>query len=221
MLKPLSSSQRDTLKQAASTFREALRAGGEPARAAAQYLRERGIDPDSEASAALGLGVVVPDYPGFERFAGRLSIPNLCVKNSVVGIKFRALDDETQPKYDQPDGQVGRLFNLRAMRNVRDWVAITEGEIDAISLEILGLPAVGVPGANGWKPHHYRLFEGLRRVVLVRDDDKGGDPLVSSLVSTPLDVAIVRPVPGFKDVNAALAAGEGEAMKKIVLEAAA
>lgn len=216
MLRPLSSSQRDMLTQAASTFRAAL-----PGGAAERYLRDRGIDPASEAVAPFGLGEVPPDYPGFERFAGRLAIPNLSARNRVVGLKFRAIDDETQPKYDQPDGQEARLFNLRALARAGDWIAVTEGEIDAISLESLGIPAIGVPGSSGWKKHHHLLVEGFRRVVLVRDDDDGGKPLVSALMRTPLDVAVVRPPHGFNDVNAAVAAGEGERMREIVYEAAA
>lgn len=214
MLRPLFPSQKETLTQAALAFHAAL-----PGGQAEQYLRDRGIDPDSEEATGFRLGEVPADYPGFERFAGRLAIPNLNANGGVVGLKFRALGEES-PKYDQPDGQVGRLYNLRALPLADDWIALTEGELDTVSLGILGIPALGVPGVNGWKAHHPLLLEGFRRIVLVRDADEAGGLLVATLMKSSLDVAVVRPPHGFKDVNEALAAGEGEEMRHIITEAA-
>jgi hypothetical protein len=31
-----------------------------------------------------------------------------------------------------------------------------------------------VPGANAWKPHHRRLFDGIERVLVIGDNDKAG-----------------------------------------------
>ncbi len=75
-------------------------------------------------------------------------------------MRFRSVDG-AEPKYLGISGALIRLFNLRAIAEAEDLICITEGEIDAISLESVGLPAVGVPGANSWKRHHARLFNGF------------------------------------------------------------
>jgi len=170
--------------------------------------------------AGFRLGSVPDDYVGFERFAGMLAIPTLVANGRVTGFKFRSVDEGEGQRYDQPDGQTGRLYNLRALPLAGDWIALTEGEIDTISLGVLGIHALGVPGVNGWKSHHPLLLEGFRRVVLVRDADEPGKQLVTTLMRTDLDVAVVRPPGGHKDVNAALVAGEGEAMRTLIEEAA-
>lgn len=213
MLRPLSLSQRELLEHAVSEFQGALRGDV----AAVRYLQARGID---QASAvAFRLGVVPAEFPNFERFAGRIAIPNINAAGLVSGVKFRATGEGQEPKYDQPDGQVQGLFNLHALTWAADWVALTEGEMDAVSLGVLGVPAVGVPGVNAWKPHHPLILEEFRRVVLVRDADEAGGVLVGKLLKSTIDVVVVRPPSGLKDVNDALVAGEGERMKEIIEEA--
>jgi DNA primase len=156
--------------------------------------------------------------PGFERFAGRVAIPNLCAAGHVVGIKFREIPPaDSGKKYDAPAGQQNRLFNLRALNTPSDYIALTEGEIDAISLVQLGVPAVAVPGAQAWnKARHWRLFEGYRRIVLFRDNDDAGSELVKKVLESDLPVLVVNPPHGVKDANEALVAGFGDELVNLV-----
>lgn len=210
-MRPLSESQKKSLEQAAAAFEEEL--GGGPGE---HYLDSRGIDP--ALSAKHRLGYVSGDAPLWaRRFMGRLAIPNLSHDGHVVGFKFRDLDPDSERKYDQPAGQVARLFNLRALADPSaDTVVLTEGEIDAITLTGYGVAAVGVPGANAWKKHHWRLFEGYDRVVLVQDADEAGDALVRALRGTPLDVVVVYPPDGTDDVNDAHVQGRADELLAMI-----
>lgn len=43
-------------------------------------------------------------------------------------------------------------------------------------LTLVGLPAVAIPGASGWQPHHRRMLAGFPRVRVQGDpDDAGAD----------------------------------------------
>lgn len=201
-MKPLQPSQRDSLESAALAFEVAL-AGGP----AVEYLESRAISPATAREFRLGY-VATDDTPGFERFQGRLAIPNICASGHVVGIKFRDLSGDDARKYDQPAGQQPRLFNTRALVTDADAIVITEGEMDTITLGQLGVPAVAVPGANNWiEERHWRLFEGFRRVVLFRDNDDAGNELVKKVLKSDLPCHVIGAPHGCKDVSEAHMAG--------------
>lgn len=211
IVKPLAPSLRESLEMATRTFEAAL-AGG-PAEA---YLAGRGISPDTRTHFRLGF-VATDDTPGFERFQGRLAIPNICATGHVVGIKFRDLSGNDRMKYDQPAGQQARLFNTRALVTDADSIVVTEGEMDAISCHVLGIPAVAVPGASSWNERrHWRLFEGFRRVVLFRDNDDAGSELVKKVLASDLPVHVLSPPQHLKDINEALVAGLGDEVVRLV-----
>lgn len=203
-MKPLHESVRRSLEEATQIFEAAL-----PGSPAEEYLVGRGI----ARGFGFRLGYVAEAIPGFERFTGRLCIPNICAAGHVVGIKFRALGDG-EPKYDKPAGMSNRLFNLRALNEDSPIIALCEGEVDAISVAQLGIPAVGVQGANGWKAHHPMLFEGYERVAVVRDMDEKGLDLAKKILATDLPVVVVEP-PG-DDANDAVQLGNGVILAKLI-----
>ena len=211
-MKPLLPSVRESLEQAAERFASAL-----PGSPAESYLRGRGLDP-AWARVAFRLGYVADNtVPGFERFAGRLAIPNLCAAGHPVGFKFRDLNPDSDFKYDMPTGQQQRIFNLRALVTDDDTIAVTEGEMDTIALGSLGVASVAVPGVHNWnKRRHWRLFEGFRRVVLIRDNDEAGGELAKKMLDTDLPVVVVAPPGAHKDVNDALVAGLGDELVRLV-----
>lgn len=114
-------------------------------------------------------------------------------------MRFRALDAE-EPKYLGVSGLETRLFNLRSLVSAGDHLCITEGEIDAISVEEAGIPAVGVPGVDNWKPHHRRLFEGYSKVLVVGDNDPAGRRFMERVVA---EIPCAQPVTlgAAKDLN--------------------
>lgn len=205
-MKPLQPTVRESLEDATTRFMGWFT--GSPAET---YVAGRGL---LDAWVDFRLGYVAEPVPGFERFVGRLAIPNICASGHVVGMKFRALGDE-DPKYDGLS-LPSRLFNLRALNADTDVMCLTEGELDAVALGVLGVPAVAVPGKGGWKAHHHRILEQYRRIVLFRDVDGAGGELVARVTGTDLPVIVVTPPGGHKDVNDALVAGLGSELVDIV-----
>lgn len=147
------------------------------------YLESRGISPDDAASYRLGL-VNDPD-PMHEPFRGRLSIPFI-TPTGVVYIRFRCLEDHDcrelgHGKYEGQAGTTTHLYNVQALHDADTIIGITEGELDGLVSTVAGLPAVGVPGANNWKPFYYRLFDDFERVIILGDGDQAGRDFTNKL----------------------------------------
>lgn len=157
-MQPLSPSQRDSLEKATAE------AEGRVAQAET-YLKGRGFDLATARLFRLGVGT-----------DGRLTIPAVG-PNGVYSLRSRCIaahDHEGCQKYLGFEGVPVRLFNLRALQEAQDEIHITEGEIDAMTLEVAGLHAIGVPGVNSWKRHHKRMFAGFARVYVWEDGDDAG-----------------------------------------------
>lgn len=106
-------------------------------------------------------------------------IPSIGPRDNVYDVAFRCVQDHDCkaaecPKYLFLPGMDKRLYNLRALAEAGDTIDITEGQLDAATLEACGLRAVGVAGANGWKTHQRRLFQGFDRVCVWGDGDSAG-----------------------------------------------
>ncbi len=171
-----------------------------------EFLQSRGLAFPSiiqEETARFRLGYVADAPPGHEMYRGLLAIPYLRWSQefgwSVVSIRFRRLDDK-KPKYMTVAGDRPRLYNTLALLKRTPRIAITEGEIDAISAEACDIPAVGVPGAESWKPHFAEPFLGYREVFILADGDEPGMRFANTVAKT-LPNAKVIPSPPGEDVN--------------------
>ena len=134
-----------------------------------RYLEGRGISEDT--ARAFSLGTVVDPYPGHEQFEGWLSIPYVSALGIYQCVKFRRLNEE-KPKYGQPLGQKLHMFNVADTLSDSGFIAICEGELDAIVMSgEVGIPAVGIPGVAAWKPYYSKLFLGFDTVFVIGDND--------------------------------------------------
>ena len=79
-------------------------------------------------------------------------------------------------------------------------IAITEGEMDAITLHQVGVPAVGIPGANAWKPHYRAVLEDFPNVYVVGDGDRAGREFITTVLGDIPDATPITPPEG-TDVN--------------------
>jgi DNA primase len=132
-------------------------------------LAERGIS--EEVAARFEIGTVTRPINGHEMYEGWISIPYITAGGSCVGFKFRRIDDG-KPKYGSPTGQKAHLYNVIDILDMSPYIVVCEGELDAvITSGILGIPAVGVPGVQAWKPHFPKLFNGYDTVYVVGDND--------------------------------------------------
>lgn len=179
---------------AANTYRGQL--GAE----ATEYLHGRGFD--DQTIARFGLGFVAEPLPGDESLAGRVSIPFIGPRKNVYGIKYRAIKDGHRPKYDGPSGQRTRLFNTRALYEADDLIVVAEGELDCITLNMIGVPAVGVPGASNWPGFYHRIFADFHRVIFTGDaDDSGEGKRWARKAAGSVFAGEVRMMPDGHDVN--------------------
>jgi len=134
------------------------------------------------------VGFVSQPLRGDSRFTNRLAIPYITANNQPVSYKFRAIE-ETKKRYDKDKNDPSRIFNTRVLRSARK-VVITEGEIDAIAATQCGLQAVGVPGANNWKPEWTRIFRN-RLVTVLADGDEAGEEFADRVSSLLYGVRVV------------------------------
>lgn len=167
-------------------------------------LAERGIS--EEVAALYMLGSVTDPMNGHEMADGWISIPYITAMNHCVGFKFRRLDDG-KPKYGSPTGQKAHLYNVSDVLPLSPYIVICEGELDAVVTSgMLGIPAVGVPGVQAWKPHFHKLFGGYETVFVVGDNDvkeDGSNPgadFAKRVANEILNSQIVTLPPGM-DIN--------------------
>jgi len=164
---------------------------------AEDYLKNRGIP--MEVARLARLGVVEEAETGHEAFQGRLSIPYI-TKTGVVDIRFRSLNPAVEPKYMGMTGVETKMYNVLDIERAGDYIGICEGEIDTLTLSsLIGIPCVGVPGANSWKKHYTRLLADFERVFVFADGDQPGKEFATSL-ARELPVTVIQ-LPDGQDVN--------------------
>lgn len=145
------------------------------------------------------LGVVEVPEVGHEQFTGRLSIPYI-TKTGVVDLRFRSLNPAVEPKYMGMAGVDTKLFNVLDIERAGDFIGVCEGELDTLTMSrCVGIPCVGVPGANSWKKHYSRLLADFERVFVFADGDQPGKEFATSL-ARELPVTIIQ-CPDGHDVN--------------------
>lgn len=177
-MRPLPISYKESLEIAVAAYELQIHRAGE-------YLRARGLSPST--AERFRMGVVVDPHSGHEAMTGRLVIPSIG-PNGIYQLKFRCIQmhdckEIGHSKY-LTDAHDNRLFNVRAIVEAQNVICITEGEIDAITLEQIGYKAVAAPGSNTWRKHHARMFAGFQRVYLFGDGDKAGRDFVKSVGET-------------------------------------
>jgi DNA primase len=164
---------------------------------AEDYLRSRGIP--LEVARLASLGVVAEPETGHEAFKGRLSIPYI-TKTGVVDLRFRSLNPAVEPKYMGMTGAETKMYNVLDVERASDFIGVCEGELDTLTLSAcVGIPCVGVPGANSWKKHYTRLLADFERVFVFADGDQPGTEFARSL-ARELPVTIIQLPDGY-DVN--------------------
>lgn len=200
----LSESQRTFLRTATERYWASL-----PGSPAEVYLAKRALNFPSVKPAVdkFMLGYVNDPLPGHEMFRGYLAIPYLRWSQehgwAVVSIRFRCIQDHEHRghgKYMTVAGDRPRLYNTLALLKESAVIAITEGELDAITAQVAGMPAVGVPGAQAWQSYFREPFLGYREVFVLADGDEPGMQFAHT-VAKELPNAKVIPMPPGEDVN--------------------
>jgi len=201
----LSASQRQLLEKASATYAGQIHQ-------AKEYLESRGLS--LEDAKSVGLGLVNEPVPGHEQFRGRLAIPYI-TPTGVVDIRFRAVGPQ-EPKYLGLAGAKLRMYNTKALFTAGDAIGVCEGEIDAITLTLkVGIPAIGIPGANAWKPHYRKLLQDFERIYVFADGDQSGQDFARHLAKELFGVVNLA-MPEGEDVNSMfLAHGKEYFLEKV------
>ncbi|WP_245579948.1 toprim domain-containing protein [Brevibacterium album] len=169
-----SDSSKRFLASTAHRYHQALR-DREKSEAVYEYLTaERGLT--EETLGGYLVGFVDDAAEGHEAASGFISIPYL-TSRCIVDIRFRRPPDSEKPyKYYTLPGHPTRVFGTWAIDQSVRTIAISEGEIDAMSATQAGIPCVGIPGVKAWKDYYPRIFAGYDEVVVFSDnDDTKGD----------------------------------------------
>jgi DNA primase len=173
-----------------------------------EHLLSRGIT--KEAQTFFRLGYVGNPLKGHEKYSGSLSIPYI-TGSGVVTLRFRTFGRGA--KYLSLPGAVGRPFGVGLLGEEAP-VYIVEGELDAISCWIAGLPTVGFPGANTWAPVFSRIFR-FRSVVVVADGDEPGMRFAEEVARDIERCDIISCPPG-EDANSILVSQGPEGLRNLV-----
>lgn len=164
---------------------------------AEDYLRNRGIP--IEVARLAQLGVVGEPEVGHEAYVGRLAIPYV-TKTGVVDLRFRSLNPAVEPKYMGLTGAETKMYNVLDIEKANNFIGVCEGELDTVTMSgCIGIPCIGVPGANSWKKHYTRLLADFERVFVFADGDQPGTEFARSL-ARELPVTIIQ-LPDGHDVN--------------------
>lgn len=96
------------------------------------------------------------------------------------------------------------MYGLQRLADARklDQVVVVEGESDAWSCWHAGIPAVGVPGAATWRSEWAVHLQGIGRVLVWREPDRGGDTLLARVGAAFPDALVIEAPPGIKDGSA-------------------
>lgn len=192
-----SKEQRNFLEEATMQYMDAIDQ-------ALPYLDKRGIGED--LARLNGLGVVAVPLQGHEKFRNRLAIPYL-TKAGPVNMKFRCLQDHNckeisgHAKYLSYDGLKASLFGVMSYEDAGNFICITEGELDALILQSIGLPAMGVPGAKHWQKHWNEVFRDFSKVYIFSDGDEPGQQFAGTVQVNMPETAINLPMPNGMDVT--------------------
>lgn len=211
LLRPLSATEKKELERVVTDWQ------GHLSEEVAGYLAERAIP----ATSALGhrLGVVGGDVPPeYRRYMGMLAIPYLDRYGSPLTLRFRKLRGDG-PKYLSMPDDPSRMYNIKALFDAGDDISVCEGELDAVVLNSIGLPAVAIPGANNMKSHHRRMLAGFSRIHVWGDPDEAGVEFNRTVCKALRQARVVKLRDG--DVTDTIVAEGADALKALIAKEAA
>ena len=139
-----------------------------------------------------------------DRRAG-VKIPYHDVDGTLVAIRTRpAL---TGDRFRWRRGDHPLLYGLWKLQDIRSlgWVLLVEGETDCWTLWELGIPALGIPGKNTWRPEWSEHLMGLR-VFLWQEPDAAD--LVDRVARDLTELRVIVAPDGTKDVSDAHVRGD-------------
>ena len=221
MLVP-SNGLKKSLASAAHRYHEALMSN--PEKPAFTWLTEsRGLTPETLVEYQLGVVEEDSAEPEHQAMIGYISMPYLTPASRVdtdlnfVDIRFRRGPGvaEERPKVRSIAGHPSRLYCTTTLANPGSYVAVAEGEIDTLTLNQVGIPAVGVAGVSAWNSDYYgRIFSGFDYVIIPADnDDRGQGAEFAERVAKDVPSPRIVLMPDGHDVNSFFVEAGAQALR--------
>lgn len=170
-------------------------------------MRARGYDEQELLDA--GLAVRSPQKNNvYDKFRNRLMFPIIDVRGNVIGFGGRVMG-QGEPKYlNSPETEIfskrRNLFALNiAKKTKRDYLILTEGYMDAITLHQYGFDcAIASLGTSLTEQHAALLSKYTKQLILTYDGDSAGQNAsqraIRLLEKTNIQVRVLR-MTGAKD----------------------
>jgi len=130
------------------------------------FLKKLGLS-DMQLGDKPAVGIPYKDVDGVEQ-AARIRI-------GLTGARFRWARGSEPCLYG--------LWRLEKMSG-KGYIVLVEGESDAQTLWLHGIPALGLPGANSWKEEWAQHLEGISKIFVFVEPDRGGDAVLKRLTKS-------------------------------------
>jgi DNA primase len=133
-----------------------------------------------------------------------LIIPYIDEMHRPFFFQARAIDKNIQPKELNFQGTIPFPYNKEVLDGKLGTVYLCEGAIDTLTLLGHGFSAVGIPGANSFKPEWAEMFKN-KKVILCLDNDAAGkaaEERISALLrKAGLEIRSFGLLPEGEDIN--------------------
>jgi len=191
--------------------------GGCPQEAVIAALRSRGLWPEAqrtgltmeELAAAKGLPVAfLRDLGVRDGVVGQYRDPCVdilfCDERGEIRAVHKRLRLVGEPRFVWRKGDHVLPYGLTRLSEARaaDQVVLVEGETDCWALWLAGIPALGVPGANTWRPEWVRHLQGVSTIYVWHEPDAGGDTLAAKVIMDFPNVRVIETLGKAKDASA-------------------
>ena len=115
------------------------------------------------------------DEQYFEKFPDNYTIP-VYENGVIVSVKFRVPPwREGKSKIFVLPGTGTHIYNMDNIKGDVNEIILCEGEPDTWTLDQVGIPAVGIPGAGTFKEEWGKCLERFDTVLVALDPDKAGE----------------------------------------------
>jgi len=133
------------------------------------------------------MGIFTGAFDKRELFLGRITLP-IIHQNQVVAMTSRAINNNPI-KYLNQKGPIKYAYGMDSLKD--NYVIVTEGPMDALSLIQLGYSAIGLLGANRLSEFVIQYLDNKKVYICFdKDPNKAGDKATISVINKLLGFGI-------------------------------
>ena len=117
-----------------------------------------------------------------------VGIPYKDINGEEVAVRFRLALGKEQDRFRWRSGSKPILYGLWRLRKsgMRPYIFLPEGESDTQTLWLHKFPALGLPGANGWREEWAAHLDNFERIYVPIEPDQGGQAVLRWLANSKI-----------------------------------